>query len=42
MDPIVVGSIGGLVHANIDASWLLVPMIRGTRASVPTRAASTG
>ena len=27
----VVGSIGGLVQANIDASWLLVPMISGTR-----------
>ena len=41
-DAVVVGSIGGLVHANIDASWLLVPMISGTRASVPARAASIG
>ena len=38
----VVGSIGGLVQANIDASWLLVPMISGIRASAPSRAASTG
>ena len=38
----VVGSIGGLVHANIEASWLLVPMIRGIRANSPWRAASTG
>jgi hypothetical protein len=42
MDAVVVGSIGGLVQANIDASWLLVPMISGTRATVPSRAASTG
>ena len=26
----VVGSIGGLTQANIDASWLLVPMMSGT------------
>src|ERR1700676_4423494 len=42
MDAVVVGSIGGLVQANIDASWLLVPMISGPRATVPARAASSG
>ena len=42
MDAVVVGSIGGFVHANIDASWLLVPMISGIRSIAPSRAASTG
>ena len=31
----MVGSIGGLPQANIDASWVLVPMISGTRATAP-------
>ena len=38
----VVGSIGGLPHANIDASWLLVPMMSGTRRTAPALAASIG
>ena len=38
----VVGNIGGLTHANIDASSLLVPMINGTRDTAPARAASIG